>query len=393
MSWTTPADLRARVRRWWQRGELLRAAAGQGPDFPRRLPLRAPTAAELSDRFAEAREWIARLDSEAGPYRVVWRTVSHRTLGANTVPAEIWIDSVDAALAFIGRRREADRFAAMAADTRAHHPELAPWLLKRPLKALALADAWPRLLAVVDWLAARPRPGCYLRQVDVPGVHSKFIERHRAVLSELFDLSLPPEAVDPDAAGAAGFCRRYGFRDKPARVRFRLLDPQLAPFPTGTDQDITLTGDTFARIDLPVRRVWVTENEINFLSFPQSPGAMVIFGAGYGFDALGDAPWLRAIPIAYWGDIDTHGFAILDQLRGRFPHTVSFLMDRGTLMAHRELWVEEATPETKDLSRLTVEEAALYDDLRTGRLGPAVRLEQERIGYAWLKAHLGAATV
>jgi hypothetical protein len=31
---------------------------------------------------------------------------------------------------------------------------------------------------------------------------------------------------------------------------------------------------------------------------------------------------------------------------------------------------------------LTVDEAALYDDLRRDRLGKAVRLEQERIGFA-----------
>ena len=36
-----------------------------------------------------------------------------------------------------------------------------------------------RLLDVVTWLRAHPRPGIYLRQVDLPGIHSKFIERHK----------------------------------------------------------------------------------------------------------------------------------------------------------------------------------------------------------------------
>ena len=67
----------------------------------------------------------------------------------------------------------------------------------------------------MTWLQVHPRPGIYLRQVDLPGIHSKFIERHKGVLAELFDLALPREAIDTASAGQSGFARRYGFRDKP----------------------------------------------------------------------------------------------------------------------------------------------------------------------------------
>ena len=33
--------------------------------------------------------------------------------------------------------------------------------------------------------------------------------------------------------------------------------------------------------------------------------------------------WLKQKPMYYWGDIDTHGFAILDQLRSKFLHVQS----------------------------------------------------------------------
>jgi hypothetical protein len=42
--------------------------------------------------------------------------------------------------------------------------------------------------------------------------------------------------------------------------------------------------------------------------------------------------------ILYWGDIDTHGFAILDRLRTGMPHMRSLMMDQATLQAHRSLW-------------------------------------------------------
>lgn len=50
-------------------------------------------------------------------------------------------------------------------------------------------------------------------------------------------------------------------------------------------------------------------------------------------EALARAAWLDRCQLLYWGDIDTHGFAILDQLRGYFPSAAPFLMDRGTLVA------------------------------------------------------------
>jgi hypothetical protein len=146
--------------------------------------------------------------------------------------------------------------------------------------------------------------------------------------------------------------------------------------------DLALAAAEFAALDAPVERVFITENEINFLAFPPAERSLVLFGAGYGFDALAGADWLADRAIHYWGDIDTHGFAILDQLRHRLSHAQSFLMDRATLLAHREHWTAETEPATRVLARLTVEEAALYDDLRGNRLGQNVRLEQERIGFA-----------
>ena len=384
MNWTTPAELKAQVQKLWDRGLLLSTLTGGEEIFPRRLTLKGPDSRQLSDSFSEVRDWIARLSGPAKHYRIVWRSINHRILGANEIPAEIWIDSLDDALGLIGKRLAAEQFAALVALTRDHQPELLSWLVKRPLRALELAEQWPRLLELVAWLRKHPRPGIYLRQIDLPGIHSKFIEGHRGVLGELFDLVLSPEKIDTTATGAGGFCRRYGFRDKPLRVRFRILDPKLAQLQTETDQDITVTQATFAKLEIAVTKVFITENEINFLAFPQVPDAMVIFGAGYGFENFRGVDWLGERNIHYWGDIDTHGFAILNQLRGFFPHTASFLMDQQTLIEHQVLWGFEPSPETGILTRLTAEESAFYDQLRLNDLGSQIRLEQEKIGFEWL---------
>ena len=410
MNWTTPADLRAQVQKLWDKGLLLKPTDSANDQFPLRLRFTAPSSTELTARFDEVRAWMTGLAAGAQRLRIVQRGWRHAILGNNSVPSEAWVDTPADALALIGKQKEALRFAALVVLTQNQQPELLPWLAKRPLQALALADAWPRLLSVVAWLQAHPRPGIYLRQVDVAGVDSKFIELHRSVLAELFDLALPPDAMDHTATGASGFCRRYGFLDKPLRIRFRWLDTLDARY----GQDISITQTAFEQLgacrpwgvesDLqptipksdrllapPMHRVFITENEVNFLAFPPVANAMVVFGGGFGgLDRLRAADWLNQCQLHYWGDIDTHGFAMLDQLRAYFPNAQSLLMDQRTLLAHAEHWGHEGLAQQRDLPRLTADERAVYDSLRDNRIRPGLRLEQERIGFGWVYQALAA---
>lgn len=231
------------------------------------------------------RAWIAEL--RALPhYRIEMRELRHRVLGANQVPAAVWVDTLDDALAILGKRRDAERFAALVETVRDRQLGLLDWLARRPLKALELTAAWERLLDVVEWLQHHPRLDVYLRQVDIPGVHSKFIEAHRGVLSEWLDRVLPAEAIDPAATGASGFAIRYGFRGRPQRIRLRALDPNRALIPGLGDADLAVDADTFIRRGPPISRVFVTGNEINFLAFPKVANSLLIFGAGYGSKVL-----------------------------------------------------------------------------------------------------------
>jgi hypothetical protein len=387
--WTQPADLRNQVQKLWDRGELLASFITGESLFPMRLALKGPTSAEMVERFDEVRAWIGEI--RATPRcRVEMREFRHPVLGANAVPQEAWIDTVEDALALIGKQRDVARFTALIDATRKRQPQLLDWLTKRPLRALELFGEWNRLLEIVAWLEQHPRPGVYLRQVDIPGVHSKFIEAHRGVLAELLDIVLPSDAIDPAASGVGQFARRYGFCDKPVRIRFRILDPEHALLPGAHEQDIALDAASFARLDPGIARVFITENEINFLAFPPVKDSLVIFGAGYGFEMLRNVEWLSRCRIHYWGDIDTHGFAILDQLRSQFDCVESFLMDRSTLLAFESQWGVEEKQTLRDLPRLNPEEQALYDDLRDNRIHKNLRLEQERIGFGWLETALSA---
>ncbi|WP_415034158.1 DUF3322 domain-containing protein [Azonexus sp.] len=391
MSWTGRKELKAQLTRLWERGELLRDTVTGHVRFPLRMSLKSPNSADITERFNEVRAWAAELAAESAAtnlVRVEWQELRHRVQGAQKLPVCVWIETLEDALTWLGKRKDWERFSTQLAITRQTHPGLLPWLEKRPLQALELSAEWPRLLAVVTWLMEHPRPGIYLRQVDLPGVHSKFIETHRGVLAELLDLALPDSAVDSDKTGISQFAARYGFLQKPARIRFRALDPAIQIVSGATSPDLTLDADSFSRLDLDVERLFITENETNFLAFPPVRKAIVIFGAGYGWEALARSRWLKNRSIHYWGDIDTHGFGILDQLRSHFEHVVSFLMDRATLDTHADFWGSEDKPLRIDLHRLTPEERSLYDDLRDNRIRPGLRLEQEQVGFHWLSHRL-----
>ena len=386
--WTTPTDIRARVEREWRKGRLLAVGLTGDALYPWRIPLKGPACANMPSEFDAVRQWVCALSEGAkreggAGYRLESREINHRQLGRNSIPVAAWLDTEQDALVLIGKRREAARFYEMVERAMRAFPDLQPWFAARPLLAIEHVDDWPALMEVLRWALDHPRPNVYLRQIDVPGVHTKFIEQNKALLSELLDRVLPSGCIDTRASGVRGFERRYGFRSKPIQVRFRLLDWQLA---INGLSDITVTSEEFARLDPSVRRVFITENEINFLAFPNLSESLVIFGSGYGFDHLVQASWLHEKTIHYWGDIDTHGFSILNQLRAYFPKSNSLLMDRETLLAHRTMWGEEDKPVKRDLSHLLPEEAMLYDELRTDQYARALRMEQERVGYAWVEA-------
>jgi len=291
------------------------------------------------------------------------------------------------ALKVLGKVQPAQLFQNLADATLQAFPELREWLAKKPLIALEHAEEWDRFLDILGWFRRHPRPAVYLRQVDVPRVHTKFIEGRRGILSELLDVVLPADATNNAFSGAKNFEQRYGMLAKPSLVRFRILDSFL--YIAGLS-DITVPADEFARLRPAADRVFITENELNGLAFPQVHRGLVIFGLGYSLERLADAAWLHETDICYWGDIDTHGFAILDRLRYRFPNARSLLMDRDTLIAHRELWVKEEARHNGHVTRLTPSENALYDELRSDHLGSAVRLEQERISYGFLNRALSS---
>ncbi|MDV6321099.1 Wadjet anti-phage system protein JetD domain-containing protein, partial [Chromohalobacter sp. HP20-39] len=78
--------------------------------------------------------------------------------------------------------------------------------------------------------------------------------------------------------------------------------------------------------------------------------------------------WVPQDRVFYWGDLDTHGLAILARARQVFPQLRSVLMDEVTLRAWPQFWTQEKSQASlQALPELTVEERAVYDGLHQNR--------------------------
>ena len=247
-------------------------------------------------------------------------------------------------------------------------PALRPWVRAYPEKVVEYAGAWEGLTEVCLYFVRNPRPGLYLRQLPV-SVHTKFIETHTGILRQLLEALLPETAVDQ---AYTRFERRFGLREKEELLRLRFLDPELAPGPALMDISVPVTA--FHQLGLRPRQCFITENEMNFLALPPFPGGVAIWGKGFIISHLAGCSWLKDVPIRYWGDLDTHGLQIFDQVKGYFPQALPMLMDRTTLDA----WYTGGQGKPTNVQGLKHADAAtsaLFLHLKETRK----RLEQEQI--------------
>jgi hypothetical protein len=230
---------------------------------------------------------------------------------------------------------------------------------------------------MVSWICANPGSGLYPRQIPVAGVDSKWLESHKGLVCELVSAIQGINERD--------LYKVCGLRPQPQLIHIRILDSKIRSQFGGLG-DICVPLKEAADLDIKPSYVFIVENLQTGLAFEDLTGSVVIMALGYGVDVLGQIPWLHHARCVYWGDIDTHGFAILNRARTHLPSLETTLMDEQTLFAHRDLWVQEKVQSApSELPLLTNEERELYLSLKNNVWGQQVRLEQERICWdmAW----------
>lgn len=393
----TVDEARARAAKLVERDRRGWAAAGDGAGAACEIPLRPPNErAALADPRAAA-EWAAAWRAVGGDGVVVrWSSRSWPSMGRQEIPERVILTGADAIARFAGRGVAGDwarlRDRAQALRERLGTPGGRGGELGRARDGAepesALVDAIRRhgtaidrlddpdfalLLHVLCWLRENPSSGYRLRQVPIPGMHTKWLGARRALV----------EGLHAAVTGSVSL----GLVGAPETVRVRFLDPSSRP---GGLTDVTAPIQELAAMTIAPDTVLVFENLESVLALPDWPGAVAIHGAGYAVPVHA-IPWARRGRVVYWGDLDADGFAILHRLRAHGVEARSVLMDEETLLAYRDLWVPDpGGVARRALSTLTPAEQRTLD--RIADEG-GVRLEQERIPWSAALDAIRAAAI
>lgn len=234
-----------------------------------------------------------------------------------------------------------------------------------------------QLIALVDFLKERKTVDCYIREIPVLGISTKFFERHLSLICELLSIELG-RTIKKDSLYA----------------EWNILTPQFLVrtkhaqnFLPGLPSDLAL-GVPLESLKEKPRSLIVIENLQSGLALKTVPENVPIFmGLGLAVKRLAELSWIKEVPITYFGDLDAYGLYILALFRRIAPQTKSVLMDLQAFQAYKAFAVPDPTnPPVGDAPiGLTSEEAELYEFLIKNKL----RLEQERIPLAVVEEALG----
>lgn len=366
------AAVRERARRTFERESAGWAATGDD-SAELDLPLHPPTErAALADLDA-ARAWVEswRGAERSGGIQLSWTVRDWPRVGTQEIPERVVVRGAESIARLGGVAQEwsvlSQRLGLLRA--RVEMGDEAVAILRSQARAIAALDDgdFTRLLEVLTWLGENPVSGRRVRELPIRGIHSKWFEARRGLI----------EALHRASTGAAAL----GLHQSDPLLRARFLDETLAP---GGLRDVTAPVGDLAGLPIAPERVFVFENLTTVLAMPDAAGAVVLDGGGRRVEFVARLPWAREV--VYWGDLDSHGFAILNRLRVLGVSATSALMDSETLLAHRDQWVWDPAPNVEALGLLTPSENAA---LRLLGAEGNVRLEQERIPWQYALTHLG----
>lgn len=376
-----PNDVREKLTRCFQRCCSNWLNNPTNPDYwPIEIHLGIPQEHIALHQPEGIHAWVSAWKQWQGAGQLLWREIRWRTLGSQHLPAVLLLHNPLEVTAWIGETLRWQRAYSRYQTLLINWPLLASSLAQHFSVLADYTDVdFERLIALLKWLINNPSSNLYPRQLPIPGMDSKWLEGHKKIVNTLLTRLQMNNNTDAD------FLQRCGLKELPRLVRFLILDPKLRQKMGGL-RDITASWEELANINFSAIQVFIVENLQTGLAFFDIPNAVVFMGLGYQVDILSRLPWVACGQNFYWGDLDTHGFAILNRARSYLPRLQSILMDEKTLLTYQSLWVEEEKPHTATfLPELTPTEQAVYQGIKQNHWGERIRLEQERIAWNYAR--------
>lgn len=371
----SPQELAARLAQQWQSADWReRQLLGSSSAWPLLLPIGQPGAQVFMSDAAQLRSHLQqwRNVEQQGLGSVQWQ--ERRYKGSNDVIAvpthwqlsrpSQWLAAIQQLKAPGHAQIKADYTRLGSLFAAIEHRGFLRLLVRRLTQWEHIAT--PDVITAAQ-IALQLEPGCAqgkpLRALAIQGNDSKFYERHAGLFTALLDERFNKEA---SRQGLTAFLGALAEDD-----HWLLVVPLAAGLLPFARQRVP--ASELKTTPLPGSHILLVENERSLHQLPQPlDGTIAVLGAGLNLNWLA-ATWLHERKVAYWGDLDTWGLAMLATARKHLPHLHALLMSQDTFDAYRHLAVIEPV-HAEARPAYPPDDAALDAYLRKQERG---RLEQE----------------
>ncbi|MDD7415986.1 MAG: DUF2220 family protein [Treponemataceae bacterium] len=345
---------------------------------------------DLLSRQKELQLLISKSKNKTGSgYKLDFETVNSRKNGEQTEVSKIYFENESDYLSFINENKSYKLFCTAISQIKdsnlLSNEKFVEWAKSHLTDLCAEPESnhfWTDVYLCADWLNKNQDSNIYIREIPLP-VHTKFIEQNKKIIKSL------TEKADSEFEFEATF----GLKIKPDFVRFRSLsDNIILPFSESMLNECQLLLDDFSKLDESflnrIKNVFIVENEMVYLTFPQYKDSICIWGQGYKVNILNGIEWFKSKKLYYFGDLDEHGFDILSTYRRCYPQIQSFCMDKNVLDEYEQFLVQGKKLENGRIpENLTEAEKECFMILRSVT-SEKNRLEQERVSVEYIKKQL-----
>lgn len=397
--------------KYWENTKALKNLLIGNTEFPIQISLKSPKGNAVLSNISHFQEFVdswksfcEQAEYESLPVKVRWDTVIFRSLSEQKVPTNVTIPDITSLARMLGGEQESQLrdwqsriafiFNSLATELAQHtvHPirpnyehELFFELIANLETLSDFRDSDTQLLVkLIPQFHKGMGSGCYLRALPVVFVDTKFIEKNLRFIESL------TAAVLDCSVKETGLLSWLDCRDKPkdwllVRPLCKKTKDSLGGVPL-----LRMSSETLMDFELPAKNILVIENEQSCLSLDNIPDTIAVSGGGKNVSWM-KANWLASKRVAYWGDIDSEGLAILSDVRSKLSTVIPLMMDSDTVEVYRDRMVDEPESVAREPVALTDRELILFRMLRNGDFGCA-RLEQERlpIDFVYEKLRLWA---
>ena len=362
-------------------------AAMEGDDFNYSYKLESPVElSKVAGRMHEVNDWARFWKQPNQLWKLITGNKKAGAMGSlqHDFPKKAEFNSAEAALRYLGEWEAFKRLQEKCQKISQNFPQLRSLCAEYHEDILDEDNMAEYIWQLAKYFSGDYRTKCYLRELDVPYVDTKFIERHKELTKNIF-FTLHPDSEESHTVEA--LCRHLKIKTLPTpNIYLRSLDRNKT---IGGLQELMVTAEQLVRLTVNFGKVFFTENKLNGYVFPEVEDGLIIFGAGNGVikDEV-DIPWLKIKQeLWYWGDMDRKGLEILSRVREKYPQVRSFLMNRELAAKYQHFMTADTSGDIEMPGNLTCQEQACWEFL-TCQPRQRNRLEQEKIPINEVRAFL-----